>query len=45
MELQEKVPVPIFTEVDKDVFLREIYPKTSSAERPVSRTMPGEVDS
>lgn len=31
MELQEKVPVPIFTEVDKDVFLREIYPKRRPA--------------
>ncbi|TDH07216.1 hypothetical protein EPR50_G00121420 [Perca flavescens] len=31
MELQEKVPVPIFTEVDKDVFLREIYPERRPA--------------
>ncbi|XP_070771242.1 tRNA wybutosine-synthesizing protein 5 [Enoplosus armatus] len=31
MELQEKVPVPIFTEVDKEVFLREIYPERRPA--------------
>ncbi|XP_051259998.1 tRNA wybutosine-synthesizing protein 5 isoform X2 [Dicentrarchus labrax] len=27
MELQEKVAVPIFTDVDKDVFVRDIYPE------------------
>lgn len=27
MELQEKVAVPIFTEVEKEVFLRDIYPQ------------------
>ncbi|KAM4731460.1 tRNA wybutosine-synthesizing protein 5 isoform 2-T2 [Anableps anableps] len=26
MELQERIAVPIFTEVDRDVFLKEIYP-------------------
>ncbi|KAM6955504.1 LOW QUALITY PROTEIN: tRNA wybutosine-synthesizing protein 5 [Lycodopsis pacificus] len=31
MELQEKVPVTIFTEVDKDVFLRDIYPERRPA--------------
>lgn len=27
MELQEKVDVPVFTGVDNDLFLRDIYPK------------------
>lgn len=31
MELQERIPVPIFTEVDKDVFLRDIYPQRKPA--------------
>uniref|UniRef100_A0A4W6FS71 tRNA-yW synthesizing protein 5 n=1 Tax=Lates calcarifer TaxID=8187 RepID=A0A4W6FS71_LATCA len=31
MELQEKIPVPIFTEVDRDVFLREICPQRRPA--------------
>ncbi|KAM8856618.1 LOW QUALITY PROTEIN: tRNA wybutosine-synthesizing protein 5 [Spinachia spinachia] len=31
MEQQEKIPVPIFKEVDKDVFLRDIYPKRRPA--------------
>ncbi|XP_036966377.1 tRNA wybutosine-synthesizing protein 5 isoform X2 [Acanthopagrus latus] len=31
MELQEKVAVPIFTEVDKEVFLRDIYPQRRPA--------------
>ncbi|XP_059199492.1 tRNA wybutosine-synthesizing protein 5 isoform X3 [Centropristis striata] len=31
MELQEKEAVPIFTEVNKDVFLREIYPERRPA--------------
>ncbi|KAI3355918.1 hypothetical protein L3Q82_004461 [Scortum barcoo] len=31
MELQEKVPVPIFTEVAKEHFLREIYPERRPA--------------
>ncbi|XP_047225615.1 tRNA wybutosine-synthesizing protein 5 isoform X1 [Girardinichthys multiradiatus] len=26
MELQEKIAVPIFTEVDREVFLKEVYP-------------------
>lgn len=29
MELQERVAVPIFTEVDRDVFLNEVYPGVS----------------
>ncbi|XP_074550213.1 tRNA wybutosine-synthesizing protein 5 [Halichoeres trimaculatus] len=29
MELQEKIEVPIFTNVDKEVFLRDIYPQRS----------------
>ncbi|XP_043988888.1 tRNA wybutosine-synthesizing protein 5 [Gambusia affinis] len=31
MELQERVAVPIFTEVDRDVFLSEVYPGRSPA--------------
>ncbi|XP_067458996.1 tRNA wybutosine-synthesizing protein 5 [Thunnus thynnus] len=31
MEFQEKIPVPIFTEVDRDVFLRDIYPQRRPA--------------
>ncbi|KAM7407875.1 hypothetical protein PAMA_003574 [Pampus argenteus] len=31
MELQEKVAVPTFTEVDRDVFLRDIYPQRRPA--------------
>ncbi|XP_072252624.1 tRNA wybutosine-synthesizing protein 5 isoform X1 [Leuresthes tenuis] len=31
MELQEKIPVPIFNKVDRDVFLREIYPERRPA--------------
>ncbi|XP_005813775.1 tRNA wybutosine-synthesizing protein 5 [Xiphophorus maculatus] len=31
MELQERVAVPIFTEVDRDVFLNEVYPGRSPA--------------
>ncbi|KAG7467483.1 hypothetical protein MATL_G00154310 [Megalops atlanticus] len=31
MQHQEKVPVPVYTAVDRDVFLQEIYPKRSPA--------------
>ncbi|XP_070693628.1 tRNA wybutosine-synthesizing protein 5 isoform X2 [Pempheris klunzingeri] len=31
MEAQEKVAVPVFTEVDKEVFLRDIYPERRPA--------------
>lgn len=30
MELQEKANVPIFTDVDKEIFLRDIYPQVTS---------------
>lgn len=30
MELQEKENVPIFTDVDKEIFLRDIYPEVTS---------------
>lgn len=29
MELREKENVPIFTDVDKEIFLRDIYPEVT----------------
>lgn len=37
MELQEKVSVSIFTEVDKDTFLRDIYPEVREIWEPEAK--------
>ncbi|XP_075886660.1 tRNA wybutosine-synthesizing protein 5 isoform X4 [Nelusetta ayraudi] len=44
MELQEKENVSIFTDVEKEIFLRDIYPKTCGSERCGAGAVPGEVD-